>query len=114
MSRQYEEVRMPLAEGSTLLHPERVLLRWEGMSGRSDIGQICYLRRDVPSSQRTRRTFDHSSFSSERARVVRLLVTQLSGRMALGGMRPKTVHGALRVVLDFVNCADRQGLHQVL
>jgi hypothetical protein len=29
-------------------------------------------------------------------------------------MRPKTVHGALRVVLDFVNWADRQGLHQVL
>lgn len=48
------------------------------------------------------------------ARVVRLLVTQLSGRMALGAMRPKTVHGALRVVLDFVNRADRQGLHQEL
>jgi hypothetical protein len=68
MSRQYEEVLMPLAEGTTLLHPERVLLRWEGMRRRSDIGQICYLRRDTSSSQRTRRTFDHSSFCSERAR----------------------------------------------
>lgn len=115
MKRQYEEVRMPLAEGTLLLHPERALLKWEGsMSSRSDIGQICYLRRDTSSSQRTRRTFDHSSFCSERARVVRLLVTQLSGRMTLGAMRPKTVHGALRVVLDFVNWADRQGLHQVL
>ncbi|MFP3608086.1 integrase, partial [Paraburkholderia sp. SIMBA_053] len=28
--------------------------------------------------------------------------------------RPKTVYGALRVVLDFVNWADRLGLHQVL
>jgi hypothetical protein len=83
MSRQYEEVRMPLAEGTLLLHPERALLRWEGMSRRSDIGQICYLTRDTSSSQRTRHTFDHTSFSSERARVVRLLVTQLSGRMTL-------------------------------
>jgi hypothetical protein len=50
MNRQYEEVRMPLAEGTLLLHPERALLKWEGsMSSRSDIGQICYLRRDTPS-----------------------------------------------------------------
>jgi hypothetical protein len=114
MSRQYEEVRMPLAEGTTLLHPERALLRWDGMSGRSDIGQICYLRRDTSSLRCTRRTFDHTSFSSERAKVVRLLVTQLSGRMTAGAMRPRTVDGALRVVLEFVNWADRQGLHQVL
>ena len=30
MNRLYEEVRMPLAEGTTLLHPERALLKWEG------------------------------------------------------------------------------------
>jgi hypothetical protein len=114
MSRQYEEVRMPLTEGTLLLHPERVLLRWEGMSSRSDIGQICYLSRDTSSSQRTRRTFDQTSFSSERAKVVRLLVTQLSGRMTLGTRRPETISMDLRVVLEFVNWADRQGLHQVL
>jgi hypothetical protein len=114
MNRLYEEVRMPLAEGTTLLHPERALLRWEGMSGRSDIGQICYLTRDTSSPQRTRRTFDPTSFCSERARVVRLLVTQLSGRMALGARRPATIFMDLRVVLDFVNWADSQGLHQVL
>ncbi|SFT49966.1 integrase [Paraburkholderia aspalathi] len=114
MSRQYEEVRMPLAEGATLLHPERALLRWEGIDGRADIGQICYLKRDTSRPQRSRRIFDVTSFSSERARVVRLLVAQLSGRMTLGAMRPKTVHRALRVVLDFANWSDRQGLHQVL
>ncbi|MFP3564496.1 integrase [Paraburkholderia sp. SIMBA_030] len=114
MSRQYEEVRMPLAEGTTLLHPERALLKWEGLYGSSDIGRICYLTRDTSSRQRTRHTFDHTSFSSDRAKVVRLLVTQLSGRMTLGAMRPKTVYAALRVVLDFVNWADMQGLHQVL
>lgn len=114
MSRRYEEVLMPLAEGTTLLHPERALLRWEGVRRRSDIGQICYLKRDTSSSHRTRRTFDHSSFCSERARVVRLLVTQLSGRMTLGAMRPRTVHGALSGVLEFANWADRQGLHQAL
>ncbi|WP_367395095.1 integrase [Cupriavidus sp. Agwp_2] len=114
MSRQYEEVHMPLAEGTLLLHPERVLLRWEGMSRRSDIGQICYLARDTSSRQRTRRTFDQTSFCSERARVVRLLVTQLSGRMAPGTRRPETIAMYLRVVLEFVNWADRQGLHQVL
>lgn len=105
---------MPLAEGTMLLHPERTLLRWEGMSSRSDIGQICYLRRDSSSSQRARKTFDISSFSIERARVVRLLVTQLSWRMTHGSMRPATISSALRVVLDFVNWADRQGLYQVL
>lgn len=114
MNRLYEEVCMPLAEGTTLLHPERALLKWEGLSSSSDIGRICYLTRDTSSRQRTRRTFDHTSFSSERAKVVRLLVTQLSGRMTLGAMRPKTVYAALRVVLDFVNWADSQGLHQVL
>ncbi|MEM5440171.1 integrase [Paraburkholderia diazotrophica] len=114
MNRLYEEVRMPLAEGTTLLHPERALLKWEGFDSSSDIGRICYLTRDTSSRQRTRRTFDHTSFSSERAKVVRLLVTQLSERMTLGAMRPKTVYAALRVVLDFVNWADRQGLHQVL
>jgi hypothetical protein len=114
MNRLYDEVHMPLAEGTMLLHPERALLKWEGMSSRSDIGQICYLRRDTSSSHRARRTFDILSFSIERVRVVRLLVTQLSGRMALGAMRPATISIALRVVLDFVNWADRQGLHQVL
>jgi len=105
---------MPLAEGTLLLHPERALLRWEGMSRRSDIGQICYLRRDTSSPTRTRHTFDHTSFSSERAKVVRLLVTQLSGRMALGATRTATISIYLRVVLEFVNWADRQGLHQAL
>ncbi|MFM0213835.1 integrase [Paraburkholderia sediminicola] len=114
MSRQYEQVCMPLAEGTTLLHPERALLKWEGLSNRFDIGQICYLTRDTSSSQRTRRTFDHTTFSSERTKVVRLLVAQFSGRMTLGAMRPETIYGALRVVLDFVNWADRQRLHQVL
>ncbi|WP_137960314.1 integrase [Burkholderia sp. 4M9327F10] len=114
MSRQYDEVRMPLAEGTTLLHPERALLKWEGINNRSDIGQICYLTRDTSSPQRTRRTFDHTSFSSERTKVVRLLMTQLSERITLGAMRPNTIYIALRVVLDFVNWADRQGLHQVL
>ncbi|KVO89041.1 hypothetical protein [Burkholderia ubonensis] len=114
MSRQYEEVRMPLAEGTTLLHPERALLKWEGIRSRSDIGQICYLRRDTSNTQRKRRTFDLASFSSERAKVVRLLVTQFSERITLGAMSPKTIYVALRVVLEFVNWADRLGLHQVL
>ena len=34
--------------------------------------------------------------------------------MTLGAMRPRTVHGALRGVLEFANWADRQGLHQAL
>ena len=67
MSRRYEDVRMPLAEGMTLLHPERALLHWGDHCSRSDIGQICYLKRSEPSSQRKRRTFDIASFCSERA-----------------------------------------------
>ncbi|CAB3742278.1 hypothetical protein LMG22037_06589 [Paraburkholderia phenoliruptrix] len=114
MNRQYEEVRMPLAEDTMLLHPERAVLKWEGLKSRSDIGQICYLRRDTSSRKRKQSTFDHTSFSSERTKVARLLVTQVSERITLGAMRPTTVYAALRVVLDFVNWADRQGLHQVL
>ena len=45
---------MPLTEGTTLLHPERALLKWEGISNRSDIGQICYLTRDMSSTRHTR------------------------------------------------------------
>ncbi|MEX4002180.1 integrase [Paraburkholderia sp. EG285A] len=41
-------------------------------------------------------------------------MTQLSERATLGAIRPATIHGALRVVLEFVNWADRQGLHQAL
>ncbi|MGU7811665.1 hypothetical protein [Burkholderia sp. AW49-1] len=52
MIRKYEEVRMPIEEGTTLLHPERALLKWEGIRNRSDIGQICYLRRDTSNTQR--------------------------------------------------------------
>jgi hypothetical protein len=114
MSRQYEEMRMPLPAGATLLHPERALLKWEGISNRSDIGQICYLTRDTSSTRHTRHTFDYRSFSSERAKVVRLLVTQLSVRLTLGAIRPNTVYLGLRVVLEFANWADRHGLHQVL
>jgi hypothetical protein len=114
MNRLYKEVHMPLAEGTMLLHPERAVLRWEGLNSSSDIGRICYLTRDTSGRQRTRHTFDQTSFSSERARVVRLLVKQLSERMTLGAMRPKTVYSSLRVVLDFVNWADMQGAHQVL
>lgn len=105
---------MPLTEGTTLLRPERALLKWEGISNRSDIGQICYLTRDTSSTRHTRHTFDHTSFSSERAKVVRMLVKQLSERLTLGAMRPNTVYLALRGVLDFANWADRLGLHQVL
>lgn len=102
---------MPLTEGTTLLHAERALLKWEGISNRSDIGQICYLTRNTSS---TRHTFDHTSLSSERAKVVRMLVRQLSERLTLGALRPNTVYLALRGVLDFGNWADRLGLHQVL
>lgn len=111
MSRLYEEVRMPLAVGTTLQHPERALLKWEGIRNRSDIGQICYLTRDTLN---TRHTFDPRGFSSERTKVVRLLVTQPSERVTLGARRPETIYGALRGVLDFANRADRLGLHQVL
>lgn len=114
MSHQYQDVRMPLAEGTTLLHPERAVLLWEGHEDRSYIGQICYLTRDTTNSHRSRRTFDLTSFSSERTKVVRVLVTQFSEQMTLGSMRPTTTYGALRVVLEFVNWADRLGLHQVL
>ncbi|MBP0623393.1 integrase [Cupriavidus sp. LEh25] len=114
MSRVYEEVRMPLAAGTTLLHPERALLKWEGIGNRSDIGQICYLTRDTSNTRPTRHTFDPRSFSSERTKVVRLLVTQLSERVTLGAWRSETIYGALRGVLDFANWADRLGLHQVL
>lgn len=105
---------MPLAEGATLLHPERTVLTWDGHENRSDIGQICYLTRDTTSSHRSRRTFDLRSFSTERAKVVRLLVKQFSEQITLGAMRPSTTCGALRVVLDFVNWADRLGMHEVL
>ncbi|WP_242681745.1 hypothetical protein [Paraburkholderia hospita] len=67
MNRLYEEVHMPFTEGTTLLHPERALLKWEDIRNRSDIGQICYLTRNTSSTRHTRHTFDHTSFSSERA-----------------------------------------------
>jgi hypothetical protein len=105
---------MPMAAGAALLHPERVLLRWEGYDSRSDIGQICYLTRDSSFSNRSGRTFDLTSFSRERTKVVRLLVVQLSDQISLRAMSPRTVQGALRVVLEFANWADRQGLHKVL
>lgn len=114
MSRQYEEVRMPLAEGTALMHPERALLTWDGRVTRSDIGQICYLNRSASSSQRRQRIFDETSFSSERCKVVRLLVAQLSERMTLGAMRAGTIHTTLRGLIEFANWADRQGLHQAL
>ncbi len=110
--RKIEKLAMPLPADAAVLHPERALLEWDGVDGRVDIGQLCYLRRERIHTKR--RTFDVASLGGQRVQAVRNLVNHLSEVQRIGGARPATVQGQAKALVQFVNWSDRQGFHQVL
>jgi hypothetical protein len=114
MNRRTDEILMPLAEVSSVIHPEAALLVWPNFRRKLDIGQLCYRKRSTSHRKRVHHSFDAASFSKERATAVRKLITQFSERTRLGGLRPATVLYAGRTLVRFVNWADREGLQDVL
>ncbi len=114
MKRRTEDITMPLAEGSVVMHPETALLRWPTLGRRLDIGQSCYLKRETSSNHRAHHSFDLASLSKERIKAVRRVIAYFSEVTRLGSARPATIFLHARFVVQFVNWADAHGLHGVL
>ncbi|CPE73082.1 integrase family protein [Burkholderia pseudomallei] len=112
--RESEEFSMPLAAETPVLRPETVLLKWKGVPRRSDVGQLCYLKRDTGSRKRNYHTFDESTLDADRVIAVRNLILYLSDVCRLGAKRPSTLSDETGCLIQFVNWADADGRHSVL
>ena len=112
--RTTEIVEMPLAEGATLLHPERALLHWVGAAQMQDIGQICYLRRNATSPTRSHHRFELDSLDAGRIRAVRKLIACFSEAQVFASERPVTLSNNVGIFLRFVKWVDEKGLPGVL
>ncbi|MFM0658759.1 integrase [Paraburkholderia sediminicola] len=109
-----EEFAMPLPAETPVLRPETALLKWNGIPRRSDVGQLCYLKRETGSRQRNDHTFDESTLDADRVTAVRNLILHLSDACRLGAKRPYTLFEATSGLIQFVNWADANGRHSVL
>jgi integrase len=114
LKRRTEDITMPLAEGSVVMHPEAALLHWPTLGRRLDIGQSCYLKRDTSSNHRAHHSFDLASLSKERIKAVRRVIAYFSEVTRLGSVRPRTLFLNGTLVVRLVNWADAHGLHGVL
>lgn len=109
-----EEFSMPLPAETPVLRPETALLKWKGVPRRSDVGQLCYLKRETSSRQRKAHSVDMSSLDADRVIAVRKLILHLSDACRLGVKRPYTLSDETGKLIRFVNWADANGRHSVL
>ncbi|MGF6572500.1 hypothetical protein SAMN05443245_4683 [Paraburkholderia fungorum] len=109
-----EDIDMPLAKGTILLHPERALLVFEGINHRIFIGQLCYLARNTSSPARKKQTFDEDSLSQERITAVRRIICILSDELEINYLRPITVRNHAQKIIEFLNWSDNNEKSSVL
>lgn len=105
---------MPLSEGASVVRPETALLKWAEVPRRSDVGQLCYLRRNTSHRQRGHHYFDESSLSLERIEAVRKLILYLSDTCRSGAYRPFTLADQVRCLTLFLNWSDSANMHNTL
>lgn len=103
---------LPLAKGVVILHPERALISFDGMS--KDIGAICYLQRQdllAKSNRRTReaRKVDLSSFCKDRAALIARFIVFFSDLLETGGRTNSTVHSWVGLWINLMDWADQNG-----
>lgn len=112
-SRRATIVDLPLSETVSLLHPENIVLRFNGRA--FDIGAYCYTVR----SQKVRKANSAgdvvlASFNKERVSQVRALIKTLSRLLTEGGLRQTTIHNHCNSLKDFIDWADANGHHDCL
>lgn len=114
VDRPIESHRLPLPEGATFPHPERVVLVLDN-SLSIDFGALCYLRRGNEKRQRGKGgKVELSSFSATRSVEIRALIDIVSDRFAHSGLRPKTVHRNYGDFVQFINWCDSNQHSNVL
>jgi hypothetical protein len=106
---------LPLPDGTKILHPERVLIRFGGKQT-IDIGALCYLRRDESSRRANEaRNVDLTSFSQIRADHVHELLHHVSESYSTSGNRWTTqFSNTSNFILYFMQFADSMGYEDVL
>lgn len=118
--RELEFATLPLDPSIALLHPERLILKFDsGMS--VDLGAYCFLRRSKVTQggnglarPHCERLIDPESFDVSRRDVVNSILIAVSDRMTHGGKRPMTVHGEVKALLTFLDWSDAHGHYAVL
>lgn len=99
---------LPLPEGTEVLRPEQVILRFSnGMT--ADIGSLCYLKRDAESGRV--RSSDgvpvvFASRASNRVTAVRALIRNISEMVASGLLQTETIRDRYSRFLAFMAWAD--------
>ena len=108
-----EVIDVPFPAGVEILHPERVVLRFEhGIS--FDIGALCYLIRDTSSTKRKKQTFSSESLSNNRIEQVLKLIKQISEQTKLSGNRSATLEIKYRDFKRFIDWCDSHRYFAVL
>jgi hypothetical protein len=118
--RPIEIIKMPLAVGTELLHPERVVIVFNpGVA--TDIGAFCYRTRGRPEAQREteggskcRLLVDLDSLDLRRVVAIRKAIRYLSDLVASGSKSLATSGDRAAGWARFVNYAEGNGYEEVL
>lgn len=112
---------LPLPEGTIILRPEFVIVRFPN-GQTADIGSLCYIKRESApklyqagrrSSNQGRQVALHS-LDKERAERIRTLITHISGDLKSSGRRAETVRDMATRFIAFMSWADENGFHDLL
>lgn len=108
---------LPLPEGTIILRPEFVVVRFPN-GKTADIGALCYIsRKPAPKlyqADRKGRQVVLSSFSQERAERVRALISHISADLNNSGRRVETVREMTTRFVAFMSWVDENGFHGLL
>lgn len=111
-SRPTDLHHFPLANGVSILHPERAVIMFDGMA--KDVGALCYLRRQGANEKLNRRTrqprmVDLDSLSTARVSLIGRFTTFFSDLISSNGFTSSTVHGWVGLWINLVDWADANG-----
>lgn len=101
-------ISMPLAAGVDVTNPESLHLRWERLKRTIDIGQVCYLQREIVGTQPVNHVFKEESLCTLRQTFVRTFTLKLSELGRQGHLSASDCQISAAGVREWLNWADRQ------
>lgn len=115
--REFDYYTLPLPDGFTILHPERVRIK-ATYKDSIDIGSLCYLRRQPPwlemEGEAKRRVVDPTSLDLHRQDQVRDLIGQINTDFLFGGQSVSSLYNHWSGVIRFLDWCDNYGHGVVL
>lgn len=118
LRRQVIELTLPLATDVVILHPEKVILKFDSGRHSLDVGARCYLERQVLRRQRSGRDtglpVDLASFDKSRAKKMLAFVSHLSEEIEARGNLSITAWHTGYSFLRFLDWCDANRYRDVL